>query len=461
MNKIPIWKHGKIDPSSPNKTFCIAPWVHTYISPQSERRLCCASREEHSFQKQYIDSTNDERYGKVKQSNPDAYNPVSLKEHWNSDYMKKIRRNLMAGVEIPQCDVCNKSILSLNTYRAWFTGHLFNSKIQEAFDKTDDSGFTTMEPISFDYRFSNICNFKCRMCGEQLSSSWEAEKRKHNMWNPNNDPWMVPEMKKTIEEFHTNVVNKEFQEAINKGIVEEIYWVGGEPLLFDIHWSAMKQLVNEKNADKCYVRYNTNLSKIQHKQDNLFLDILPHFKDWLICASIDATGKIGEFIRTGLKWNLWLNNYLLGCELNKNKMRIDLTLTGPGMFDLKNIVDLALQTKTYIETKIVFAFHPDIVLSPFAWPRDVLDTIINDNISYIKSTNDTRYTASLLATLEDMKNRPTFKEQWPDTYEQGFKNGKGYQDRIKNIRQDGTNKTLTIEDIYKQEPKILEWWNNI
>ena len=25
---------------------------------------------------------------------------------------------------------------------------------------------------SFDYRFSNLCNFSCRMCGDMLSSSW-------------------------------------------------------------------------------------------------------------------------------------------------------------------------------------------------------------------------------------------------------------------------------------------------
>ena len=462
MSKIiPIWKRGKVSPDSPNKTFCIAPWVHTYISPQSERRLCCASREEHSFQKQYIDSTNDKEYGEVKKSNPDNYNPVSLKEHWNSDYMKKVRKDLMAGVEIPQCDVCNKSILSLNTYRSWFTGYLFNNKIQEAFDKTDETGYTEMEPISFDYRFSNVCNFKCRMCGEQLSSSWEAEKRKHDMWNPENDPWMVPSMKKTIDEFHTKVVNKEFQDAIDRGIVEEIYWVGGEPLMFDIHWSSMKQLVNDNNANKCYVRYNSNLSKIQRGDTNLFLDLLPNFKDWLMCASIDATGKIGEFIRTGLNWNLWLNNYLFGCELDKNKMRIDLTLTGPGMFDLKNIIDLAIQTGTYIETKIVFAFHPDIVLSPFAWPRDILDKVIDDNILYLKSKPNQRLLSSLLNTLIDMKKRPTFLEQWPDEYKQGLINGKHYQNKIKSIRKDGTNETLTIEYIYDNNPKLLKWWRDI
>ena len=66
---IPIWKSdGSCAEESKNKTFCMAPWSHTYISPQGERRLCCASREEHSFQKQYIDASNDERYGKVKES---------------------------------------------------------------------------------------------------------------------------------------------------------------------------------------------------------------------------------------------------------------------------------------------------------------------------------------------------------------------------------------------------------
>ena len=38
------------------KHLCTAPWTHTYVSPQGERRLCCASREEAKFTKQYLDS---------------------------------------------------------------------------------------------------------------------------------------------------------------------------------------------------------------------------------------------------------------------------------------------------------------------------------------------------------------------------------------------------------------------
>ena len=49
---------------------------------------------------------------------------------------------------------------------------------------------------TFDYRVSNLCNFKCPMCGEQLSSTWEAEKRQHGHWSPENQPFMVPRTKR-------------------------------------------------------------------------------------------------------------------------------------------------------------------------------------------------------------------------------------------------------------------------
>ena len=273
MSKIlPIWENGQMNPDSPNTVFCMAPWTHTYISPQGERRLCCASREQHSFQKQYIDASNDEKYGKVTESKTaaDDFNPLSLKEHWNSDYMKDIRRKLMAGEKISQCDVCNDDILSISSYRKWFTGALFPGKIQEAFDTTDETGFTTMEPISFDYRYSNICNFKCRMCGEQLSSSWEAEKKKHGFWTPEQQPFMIPEVKEKMEKFQIEVVEPEFKDAISRGIVEECYWVGGEPLMYEIHWWVLEEMIKNGSAKDCFLRYNSNLSRIEYFGKNLY-----------------------------------------------------------------------------------------------------------------------------------------------------------------------------------------------
>jgi hypothetical protein len=421
--------------------------------------MCCASREEHSFQKQYIDSSNDSKYGTVTESKTalDDYNPVSLEEHWNSEYMRNIRRKLMAGEEIPQCDVCNKDLLSQSSYRQWFTGNLFRDKIQDAFDKTDDTGYTTMEPISFDYRFSNLCNFKCRMCGEQLSSTWESEKKINNLWSPKNQSFMIPEIKSAMQTFQEEVVEVEFKDAISRGIVEEMYCVGGEPLMYDVHWWALEEMLNNDSAKNCYMRYNSNLSRVQFGQKNLY-DYLPHFKDWLMCASIDGTGKIGEYIRTGLKWDQWLTNFKQGLELpgGKDKMMIDLTITGPGMFSLKELFDLSQELDVRIETKIMFAFHADIMFTCMAWPRPILNKMIDDLLEYMEPKATIKQ-MTLINTLKSMKSRPTHEEAFPETYKTAALNGKNWLKRLEIIRKD----TYTIEDIYSENNELLEWWNNI
>ena len=92
----------RIKPNEGNKTFCMAPWVHTYLSPQMERRLCCASLEKSQNFKQYIDRSGPEKK-KIKFT--------TLDEHWNNDHMKTVRKALMQGKEISECDTCNYKLL--------------------------------------------------------------------------------------------------------------------------------------------------------------------------------------------------------------------------------------------------------------------------------------------------------------------------------------------------------------
>ena len=150
----------------------MAPWVHTYLSPQTERRMCCASREPAQNFQQYIDTS----------AGTGRYIPVMLDQHWNSDHMRSVRRRMMAGETLSECEVCNDKLLNTDVYRTYFW-HLFNQHYDSIWEKTDDTGYTTMKPISWDYRFSNLCNFKCRTCGDMLSSSWEVEEKKFGTVN--------------------------------------------------------------------------------------------------------------------------------------------------------------------------------------------------------------------------------------------------------------------------------------
>lgn len=425
------------------ETLCLAPWTHTYLSPQTERRLCCASREPAQNFEQYIDTA----------SGTGRYIPVTLEQHWNSEHMRSVRRRMMAGETLPECDVCNSKLLNTSVYRDYF-GHLFGHKLEEVYATTDDSGATTMQPVSWDYRFSNLCNFKCRTCGDMLSSAWETEEKTQDMvdWgNPKNN-WMMPSIRQQITQFQDSQIEQEFGEAVEQHRVEEVYWVGGEPLMYEQHWRYMRRIVELGDGGRVYARYNTNLSRIDYRGINLYRDILAHVRDWQICASIDGTGSTGEYIRTGLDYATFLKNFEAGLEYQKNRrqMRLDFTLTLPGMFEVGAIQRLAQTYDVELLSKVIFSFDPSIVMSPLALPRELLDPWLDELIA--EST-----ASSMRDVLTQLKSRPTFGEQWPDTYCTELAQGKARMLKLESIRTAPTS----MSQILSARPAVKKWWDQI
>jgi len=422
---------------------CLAPWTHTYLSPQSERRLCCASREPAQNFKQYIDAGE----------GSGTYQPTTLAEHWNSDHMRSVRRRMMVGETLPECEVCNHKLLNTSVYRDYFN-NMFGHMREQLLRETDMEGYHNGSPVSYDYRITNVCSFTCRMCGPMLSSAWEAEERHHNPVFETNNPWAVGENRKAIRKFQKEVAVEELWSAIRERRIKEIYWVGGEPLDWPEHWAMMSYMVEHDIAKDVYVRYNTNLSKIEHDGIHLY-KLLPHFRDWQICASLDGIGDIGEYIRTGLIYPEWLTRYMLGTAITKHprQMRIDLTLTLPGMIGLHGIAKLANSLNQQLLVKVTFAFSPEIVMSPMCLPRALLDQLIDDHMK----DDDVVAQRELTDVLQNMLRRPTFQEQWPDDFVYGLWKGKARILELESRRKG----SYTMADILKHRPEIKEWWDGI
>ena len=154
---------------------------------------------------------------------------------------------------------------------------------------------------------------------------------------------MQPDVKKQIEQFQANQIEAEFSKAVEEHRVEEVYWVGGEPLMYEQHWRYMKRIIELGDGPRVYARYNTNLSRVSYRGIDLYQDILAHVRDFQVCASLDGTGAIGEYIRTGLEYHQWLENFRRGVanRTNRRQWRIDFTLTLPGLFEVTNIQRLA------------------------------------------------------------------------------------------------------------------------
>jgi hypothetical protein len=93
--------------------------------------MCCASREPAQNFRQYIDT----------ESGTGTYIPITLEEHWNGDHMRSVRRRMMAGERLPECEVCNDQLLNTDVYRTYF-GQLFQHKYLTILEQTDSDGRT-------------------------------------------------------------------------------------------------------------------------------------------------------------------------------------------------------------------------------------------------------------------------------------------------------------------------------
>jgi hypothetical protein len=121
------------------------------------------------------------------------------------------------------------------------------------------------------------------------------------------------------------------------------------------------------------------------------------------------------------------------------------------MFELKNIERLADELGVDILAKVVFGFSPDIIMSPLALPKEILHPWIDELLL------DSVRNSSLRDILIQLKTRPTFEEQWPDTWQSALAEGKHRVLQLESIRQD----SLTLADILSERREVYEWYQSI
>jgi hypothetical protein len=130
-------------------------------------------------------------------------------------------------------------------------------------------------------------------------------------------------------------------------------------------------------------------------------------------------------------------------------MRLDFTLTLPGMFEVSAMESLAQRYGVQLLAKVIFSFTPDIVMSPLALPRRLLEPWLDELII--------NATGAMRDVLTQLKNRPTFEEQWPDQYRAGLVRGKARVLKLESIR----TQKITMAQILSARPAVLDWWNQI
>lgn len=249
-----------------------------------------------------------------------------------------------------------------------------------------DPEMQTLQIKNIDIRVNNICNFKCRMCGEYFSSAIQAE----TIELYGQDTVMGFE-KISLD----NTKKQTKQQRLEKILpfvtndLDSIYFAGGEPLIMAEHYAILDQLIMIANTDLA-VRYNTNLSTLVYKNLSV-IDRWQKFSNITVGASVDASGAVAEYLRHGTVWkDVMVNIHVIKQQVPHVKLQITSTVSA---FTIENLIDLQSR---WIEQQLFSAEDLQVrvvtspnFLSPAMLPqhhKDRLGTVIRKHMRRLHGT---------------------------------------------------------------------------
>lgn len=295
-----------------NKTpLCYAPFINIFVSSKNRYAFCCSAK-------------------RISAKDPQDF--------WTNSKMIETRTKLLNGQFPEECIECETAYkLGLKSERdSWikFNKGLAAAKTKRDYWKTFDieiniyTGNSTNNPTHLDFRPSNKCNLKCRMCGPQASNLIEKEIKE----NPELNQWMSI----SPDEADLDILYDYFK----KVSVKHVKILGGEP--------AIEPKVNEflifllKSNQNPSIHVTTNVTTL----NKTFYDVLKKFESVHFSLSIDGTDKTYEYIRTNSNWSKVKDNVenLITSNIGLSYI-INTVLTPYNVFNLTSLIKWYLQLK--------------------------------------------------------------------------------------------------------------------
>lgn len=303
--------------------FCIAPWKHLYLHTTGEVKTCCVGQNTHG-------STKENTLEEIFHSS--NYNKL------RSDFLLETRSELISEnckrcIEMEENNI-HSLRESLNT--------LFSQDIEDVKNRTSiDGGYPEYTIEYLDARFSNLCNFKCRMCSNEYSSSIYAEHiLAHNLGNEKPYIFAGKTRENLLEQILAQVNN-----------FKKVYFAGGEPLIQWEHWALLEEIIKQGKTDTEIV-YNTNLSNLSFKGKQV-TDYWNKLKNVLVLASLDGMGDKIEYWRKGTDWQTICDN-LNTIKQNNPHVRIGTTTTigWPNLYNALDFIEFCMDTG-FVDYKLI------------------------------------------------------------------------------------------------------------
>ena len=312
-----------------SKVFCDKPFNHNYIHTNGKMRLCCTTIQ---------DLPTDNKYNLF-----DA-NKHTVKDYWNSNRMKEIRRKMIAGEKIRDCERCyRQEEQGAESLRSTFG-------MDDFIKKTTADGFYQESADTMQIQFGNICNLKCKMCSQMYSHMHGMETRDIGKDDPEWLHWVkeqganvnnwTNELGVKQEWYKNKIVKDNMFEHISRNI-RCLVVIGGEPTLIPEFYELFDYCDKQGTLGDKIVTIVTNLTNTNPRLTNW----LPKLKAWTVWASVDGVGERTEYIRYPSKWDKILESL----EFYRNIMGDNGNITLSPAVQLLNIDQLDDIIKWWID----------------------------------------------------------------------------------------------------------------
>jgi MoaA/NifB/PqqE/SkfB family radical SAM enzyme len=228
-------------------------------------------------------------------------------------------------------------------------------------------------PKKLHIRVSNKCNFKCRMCSNNLSSAWQKEHEVTNIFKQDI---------KTYDNIFDNKDNLLFlYEKIKEDNPVKINITGGEPLISNSHLRLLIFLI-KSNKMNIKLQYSTNLSTLKYK-GVYFPNLWKLFNEVTLIVSCDGYGISNNYSRKGFYWDNFNNNLkelVLIKKKNKYlKLRIHCTIN---LYSIYSIPELCVYAEDNdLEIVLGYCFDPKI-LNPQILPLEEKNKIRDKYVKF-------------------------------------------------------------------------------
>ena len=298
-----------------DKRKCLFPFTNLTVNPNGSAAPCC------KYNLNKVDS-NLEAYT--------LYNK-NVEELFHQPAMNNIRDQFLTGKEPEGCKACwdeeDSGITSMRQHR--FNLAKWNRHKEKYVGRFEDP-----QMITLDFKFSSLCNLKCRICGPYCSSNWLKESLDTGEYHEHT----IKIFSKYAErKFVNNEINFEIFNKIlpNLHIIE---FYGGEPLMQPEHAKIMNILNSYPNVEQLNLELFYNINGTFY--DESVIETWNKMGIVELNISLDDIEDRFEYQRYPAKWNDVLDNikqYKENCNSNV-KMHLYCTVSLYNIFYIDDLI---------------------------------------------------------------------------------------------------------------------------